>query len=136
MTNPHRVTQRLYELADIQPSEVQRDRAQAMLRNDQDEVGAGRLHWVQIKAKEATDEELISLLGHAQVLVLRERSDRACHLYLVRVYPDLYKMSSYAAKNHRAARKLLALFTEEALARQAKYKAAATQFAKALKKKV
>lgn len=136
MTNPHRVTLRLHDLSEIEPSEAQRDRAQAALGRDQDDVAAGRLHWVQRKAKEAADEGLIELLGHAQVLVLAERSRRALQLYLVRIYPGTCKVASYAAKDHRAARKLLALFTEEALARQAKYKAASAQFAKALKKKV
>jgi hypothetical protein len=133
MTNPARVTLALYDLSNVEVPEALRDAAIDALSDLQDNAHRGRLDSVRSHAKDATDAELMALLGHAQVLVQYQRAARAGQLYLARIYPEVYKVASYAAKDHRGARIVLTAFTAEAKARLAAHKAAAAQFAKALK---
>lgn len=133
MNNPARVTLALYALSEREVPEAQRDAAREALGDLQDDVSRGRLAGAQATAREATDADLLGLLAYARTLETYQRASRACQLYLVRVYPGTCKVSSYAAKDHRAARRLLSIFTAEATRRLAHHKAAAALLAKALK---
>jgi hypothetical protein len=121
----------LYNLSEQAPSETLVDAARDGLDRLFDYVREGR-SWVADEIGRYTDEHLAEQIGHARVIVQYERAHRACVLYIASVGHGSAGVSG-ARKDHRDARRILAMLVAEADRRVTRYRAGARALAKAMR---